>query len=142
VAHRYGPYADALRPLLLSLDGTFLRCEHRIAKAKSHEPLWFDDAKSEQLTAYLHGYASHYVPALERTGALIEGFESPLGMELLATVDWLLSQQGVAPTVPALQEGLRHWPVGDGAAARKERLLHPRMLELALRRLTQEQPIS
>ena len=56
-------------------------------------------------------------------------------MELLATVDWLLSQEGIAPTVPAVREGLHHWGGGPGAAARKERLFDDRALSIALERL-------
>jgi hypothetical protein len=56
-------------------------------------------------------------------------------MELLATVDWLLSRECVEPTVPAVREGLRHWPGGTDAAARKDRLFDDRALTIALERL-------
>jgi len=79
------------------------------------------------------------LPALEATASLIDGFESPFGMELLATVDWLLAREGVAPTVPALREGLRQWRGGAGAAARKDRLFDDKALGIALARLTQPQ---
>ena len=52
-------------------------------------------------------------------------------------VDWLLAREGVAPTVPALREGLRHWRGGPDAAARKDRLFDDRALGIALERLTQ-----
>jgi hypothetical protein len=66
----------------------------------------------------------------------IRSFESPFGMELLATVDWLLSQEEVSPTVPALREALKHWDGGAGAAARKSRLFDDTALDIALKRLT------
>jgi hypothetical protein len=73
---------------------------------------------------------------------LIDGFESPFGMELLATVDWLLAKEGVAPTVPAVREGLRRWRSDDpDAAARKDRLFDDRALEIALKRLTANAPV-
>ena len=50
-------------------------------------------------------------------------------MELLATVDWLLQRQGVAPNVRALREGLKSW--GNGSA-RKLRIFDDRLLNLAL----------
>jgi hypothetical protein len=65
---------------------------------------------------------------------LIDGFESPFGMELLATVDWLLSKEATAPTVEAVREGLQRWPAG--AAPRKTRLFDERVISIALKRLT------
>ena len=63
-------------------------------------------------------------------------------MELLATVDWLLAREGIAPTVPALREGLRHWHGGAEAAARKSRLFNDRALSIALARLAQPAEIA
>lgn len=42
-----------------------------------------------------------YVPALEQTIRLIDGFESPFGLELLATLDWLITCEHVAVDVDA-----------------------------------------
>jgi hypothetical protein len=52
---------------------------------------------------YIRTEAKLYQEALDATGDLIEGFESPLGMELLATVDWLLRQRHVQPTVDSIK---------------------------------------
>jgi hypothetical protein len=142
-ANRYGPYDDKLRHLLNSLDGSYLHSERRIADARPFERVWFDDRKREQVAAFLNSpQASRYVPALERAAAIIDGFESPLGMELLATVDWLMSQEHAEPTLEGLKAGLRNWPGGKDAGRRKQRLFDDRMLQLALQRLTEEQPLS
>lgn len=135
VPHKYGPYADRLRHLLEGLDGSYLHCDKRIGDADPLDVIWFDDGRKTFVQTYLKSEAKDYVPALEATAALIDGFESPYGMELLATVDWLLSQEGIAPTVPAVREGLHHWGGGPGAAARKERLFDDRALSIALERL-------
>lgn len=133
--HKYGPYADRLRHLLEGLDGSYLHCDKRIGDADPLDVIWFDDGRKTFVQTYLKSEAKDYVPALEATAALIDGFESPYGMELLATVDWLLSQEGIAPTVPAVREGLHHWGGGPGAAARKDRLFDDRALSIALERL-------
>lgn len=135
VPHKYGPYADRLRHLLEGLDGSYLHCDKRISDADPLDVIWFDDGRKTFVQTYLKSEAKDYVPALEATAALIDGFESPYGMELLATVDWLLSQEGIAPTVPAVREGLHHWGGGAGAAARKDRLFDDRALSIALQRL-------
>ena len=133
-ANKYGPYANRLDHLLDKLDGSYLRSEKRIADADPFDVIWFDDERKDLVQAYLRTEAKDYALALEDTAALIDGFESPFGMELLATVDWLLSKEGVAPTVQAVREGLQCWPAG--AAERKSRLFDERAVGIALERLT------
>jgi O-acetyl-ADP-ribose deacetylase (regulator of RNase III) len=136
-ANKFGPYADRLRHLLEGLDGSYLHCEKRISDANPLDVIWFDDERKDFVRTYLKSEAKAYAQALESTAALIDGFESPFGMELLASVDWLLTREGVAPTVPAVREGLRHWRGGPDAAARKNRLFDDRALGIALENLCQ-----
>lgn len=133
--HKYGPYADRLRHLLQGLDGSYLHCDKRISDADPLDVIWFDDERKTFLQTYLKSVAREYLPVLEATAALIDGFESPFGMELLSTVDWLLTKEGVTPTVPTVREGLRHWPAGPSTAVRKDRLFDDRALSIALERL-------
>jgi len=139
-AHKYGPYANKLDHLLNSLDGSYLHCDKRISDADPLDVIWFDDERKTLVQTYIKTEAKAYEPALEYTAKLIDGFESPFGMELLATVDWLLSKEGVQPTVQAVREGLQRWP--EGAGARKDRLFDDRAIGIALHRLTAqvEQP--
>ena len=135
VAHRYGPYADRLRHLLDGLDGSYLRSEIRIADAKPTDVIAFDDAKKERVEAYLRTEAADYREALENTARRIDGFESPLGMELLATVDWLLRRQDCKPELEKVRAGLAAWPGGKDAGERKLRLFDERLIQVALDRL-------
>jgi O-acetyl-ADP-ribose deacetylase (regulator of RNase III) len=139
-ADRYGPYADRLRHLLDDLDGSYLHCERRISDARPADTIWFDDSKTDRVAAFLNSEVRSYIHALEETCAIIDGFESPLGMELLATVDWLLAREGCDRTVESLRDGLCRWPGGGDAARRKIRLFDSRLLSLALERLSQTAP--
>lgn len=135
-ANKYGPYAERLRHLLNGLDGSYLHCEKRLSDAGPFEPIWFEDEKRQAVADYLASIeAIPFVPALEQTAAIIDGFESPLGMELLATVDWLISEHGATATVDGVRAGLKTWPGGPSAARRKDRIFSDRMLDLALQRL-------
>lgn len=134
-ANKFGPFASRLNHLLDSLDGSYLRSEKRIADADPFDVIWFDDARKDAVQAFLRSEAKPYTQALEDTAALIDGFESPFGMELLATVDWLISREGVQPTVEGVREGLMHWPV-TGAAERKTKLFNDGAISIALERLT------
>lgn len=136
VADRYGPYAQRLTHLLNGLDGSYLHCDKRLADANAFDTIWFEDAKRDKLELYLKTTeAKAYLPALEATDELIDGFQSPLGMEALATVDWLISREKVEPTLAGVRQGIRNWPAGPNHAQRKEQLFDDRLLELALQRL-------
>ncbi len=132
IPDKYGPCANNQEHLLNNLDNNYLHCEKPISEAGPLDVIWFNDESRPLLQSYLMSEANPYLEALEYTAALIDGFESPFGMELLATVDWLLVKEKVAPRISSLREGLRHWP---GAAVRKDRLFDDRALEIALERL-------
>jgi O-acetyl-ADP-ribose deacetylase (regulator of RNase III) len=134
-ADRFGPFSPKLRHLLDALDGSYLHCDKRLADAGPFDVIGYDDAKMETVTLYIGTEAKRYSDALDATSNLIEGFESPLGMELLATVDWLIYQGKVEPRTEAIWAGLREWPGGRGAGARKLKLFDHRLIGLALFRL-------
>lgn len=134
-ANRYGPFAPRLTHLLDALDGSYLHCDKRLADAGPYDTIWFDDRKADKVAAYLASEAKAFQPALEATTNLIDGFQSPLGMELLATVDWLLTRQGTAPTLAGIRADLRQWPGGPQSAERKQRIFDDRLILLALQRL-------
>jgi O-acetyl-ADP-ribose deacetylase (regulator of RNase III) len=137
VANNYGPYADRLRHLLDALDGSYLKSEKRISDCEPLDTIWFNDAKRDKVDLYLKTEGKAYQPALERATRLIDGFESPFGLELLSTVDWLLAEEHVDPEPAALLEGIGHWPAGEKWARRKLKLFDLSKLELALKRLQQ-----
>jgi O-acetyl-ADP-ribose deacetylase (regulator of RNase III) len=135
VAHRYGPYADRLRHLLNGLDGSYLRSDIRIPDAKPTDVIAFNDTKKERVALFLKSDARPYLDALERTTERIAGFESPLGMELLGTLDWLISREGCRPDLEAIKAGLAAWPGGSQASERKLKIFDDRLIGLALERL-------
>ena len=137
-ADKYGPYALRLTHLLNALDGSYLHCDKRLADAGPLDVIWFEDSKKDKVAAYFTSpEAKIYRSALEAATKLIDGFQSPFGMELLATVDWLIHREGVERSPIAIKNGLRMWPGGPQAAARKQRLFDDRVISLALQRLNQ-----
>jgi O-acetyl-ADP-ribose deacetylase (regulator of RNase III) len=134
-ANRFGPFSTKLRHLLNELDGSYLHCDKRLPDAGPMDVIGYDEAKMEKVDLFVRTAAKTYAEALDATSNLIEGFESPLGMELLATVDWLLHHDRVEPRRETIREGLRTWTGGEGAGARKLKLFTDRMIDLALFRL-------
>jgi len=137
VSNNYGPYADKLRHVLNALDGSYLKSEKRISDADPLDVIWFNDKRRDRVNTFLHSEAKEYLPALEFTSQVIDGFESPYGMELLSTVDWLITKEGCKPSVEAVEEGIKHWPAGKQWGARKAKLFDRHAIEIALERLQQ-----
>lgn len=142
-ASKFGPFSSKLGHLLNGLDGSYLHCDKRLGDAGPFDVIRFDDAKKDKVIAYLTSpEAKIFRPALDATAELIDGWESPFGMELLATVDWLVHSEGVEPTAKLVRESLRDWPGGDDKAReRKLAMFDQRVIEIALRSL-KSSPIS
>lgn len=136
-ASKFGPYAHRLQHLLDSLDGSYLHCEKRLADAGPADVIWFDQSRKDKLKAYLNtGEAKQYSEALRQVSEIIDGFQSPLGMELLASVSWLLTEGGCEPEFESVKAGLQQWPGGQQAAKRKQRLFDDHMIQSAIERLS------
>lgn len=135
-ADQYGPFSDRLRHMLNDLDGTYLHCDKRLGDAGPSDTIWFDEKRRRPVNLFLQQDESHSLnKVLDLTAKRIDGFESPLGMELLATVDWLIDRENREATVAAIRAGLREWPAGPAAAERKLRLFNDRLIGLALGQL-------
>jgi len=141
-ANKYGPYSERLKHLLDSLDGSYLHCEKRLADASPFDQIRFDDAKKDKISAYLASPdVKKYRPVLEATTDLIDGLESPHGMELLSTVDWLVYRDSVEPNVNAVTAGLSQWICDKSASQRKLALFDERVIAIALETLASS-PLS
>ncbi len=134
-AHKFGPYSQNLQHLLNSLDGTYLLANKRIPDAAPDDVIYFNDKQKQQVELYLKTQAKDYLPALDQATRMIEGFQSPYGMELLATVDWLLVEGGCEPTLESVKTGLAQWPAGQHWADRKLKLFDDKSLQFAIQKL-------
>ena len=135
-ANYYGPYARNLNHLLNALDGYYLKAEKRVPDCKPLDVIWFNQDQAEAVSAYLRNEGKTYLPALEQATRLIDGFESPFGMELLATVDWIISQTDCEPTVDGIKQQMGKWPSGARWAQRKLDLFDDASIGFALERLS------
>ncbi|MBD2785057.1 macro domain-containing protein [Xenorhabdus sp. DI] len=134
-AKNYGPYAHNLTHLLNALDGSYLCSDKRIPDSDPLDVIRFNDSKKEKLQVYLRTEAKNYLSVLEKTAELIEGFESPYGMELLATVDWLLYKEKCDSNIESIKKGLSQWQGGAKWAARKLSLFKDHHVNIAIDRL-------
>jgi hypothetical protein len=98
--------------------------------------MYFEPERLTPLRNYLASAdGAPYMPAIEAADRLIDGFQSPLGMEVLATVDWLTSRQGVNADLESVKVGLAQWPGPNGAATRKVNIFSDELLIAAIDRV-------
>jgi uncharacterized protein YwgA len=106
VKKQYGPYAENLNHVLQRVEGHFLRgYGDRSGKA------------SVYLLPNAEGEAAEFLSdkpdlqsRLQKVIELIEGFETPYGMELLSTVHWLADEEPAVKTDPKVAvKGFQSW---------------------------------
>ncbi len=122
VKHQYGPYADVLRHALDKMDGHFIRglgdgvVESEIVPdqgALAEAELFIQQAQRQDLFQHI-----------SRVATLIEGFQSPYGMELLSTVHWVATREQADNPTKAIA-AVQAW------SERKHHLMKPAHIEVA-----------
>lgn len=96
-AGHYGPYAPNLNKVLEVMEGHFIRGYGDSQKPEAEIELL--PGAVDEASAFLADKRDS-LTRLEQVADLIEGFETPYGMELLATVHWVAhygGRQGEAP---------------------------------------------
>lgn len=125
---KYGPYAENLHHVLQRLEGHYFRgygdrsrdASIRLLPGASDEARHFlreePDAKDR----------------LNTVARLIEGFETPYGLELLATVHWVANDVSDDPTLDTVVEGVHDW------SERKRETFHANHIKKAWNRLNEQ----
>lgn len=87
----YGPYAENLRHVLRAIEG-HLVVGYGDGGDAPDKPLSLVPGAEEEAEAFLETHPETRL-RFERVAKLVEGFESSFGMELLATVHWVLERR-------------------------------------------------
>ena len=82
----YGPYADNLNKVLETLEGHYIQGFD--GERSPEKEIALSEGATTEAAAFLKDH-SEALARLERVGTLIEGFETPYGMELLASVHFV-----------------------------------------------------
>lgn len=128
-AHHYGPYADTLRKALRNMEGHQIR---GVGDGDNKPGTQIDvlPGAVEAAEAFLAEQPLS-VERLERVTQLIEGFESPFGMELLGTVHWVMMHDANATDVDDVIKHVHGWN------ARKRSTMKDGHIRAAWSRLTE-----
>lgn len=85
----YGPYSGKVRHVLYALNGYYIK-GYEQKEAKPFESLELVVSKKDEVKSFIDKSASlTEKERLDKVAEFIQGFESPYGLELLATVDFL-----------------------------------------------------
>ena len=133
--HYYGTYAPNLRHLLNHLDGSYLLAEKRLPDCKPLDVIWTNQTKQADVQNFLQTSIPEFLPVLSEVEKVIAGFESPFGLELLSTVDWLVYQEQYPATVEGIKQGMQNWQAGEIWARRKLDLFNDQHIDFALQHL-------
>lgn len=90
----YGPYAENLRHVLRTVEGHLI-AGYADGGDAPDKPLKLVPGAIQEASAFLDQHANSR-ERFERVTRLVEGFESPYGLELLSTVHWVMTQEGVS----------------------------------------------
>jgi O-acetyl-ADP-ribose deacetylase (regulator of RNase III) len=129
IKHLYGPYAHNLNKVLEVLEGHYIQGYGDTQKPDVEIDL--QPGAAEKADAFLqqHPAGRH---RLERVADLVDGFETPYGMELLSSVHWLAVHEQSAVDADDAIAKMHEW--ND----RKRKLFKPEHIRLAWERLQAE----
>lgn len=126
VKNQYGPYADKLRHVLSSMDGHFI---HGVGDGVVESEITPDKNTLDEAEMFINSMEHHDLHAhVARVARLIEGFQSPYGMELLSTVHWVATNEQ-ADTLEKAVQAVKSWN------ERKSRLMKKEHIKVAWDRL-------
>lgn len=107
----YGPYAHNLQHLLHELENGYISSEKSVLDSKPLDLIFLDNDNLEVITQFVENECSAEEKArLSKLFDLMAGYESPFGLELLSTVDWIFSSGNNAQlTESEIKERIRLW---------------------------------
>lgn len=127
--HRYGPYAEKLNYVLQHIEGHYIRgYGDRSKRAEITLLPGATEIAEKQLEDN-----TQVIGRLNKITRLIEGFESPYGMELLASVHWVAqADPEIALDVSKITDSVHQW------SKRKHKLFKEGHIRKAWQRLKNE----
>lgn len=125
VRANYGPYAENLNRVLVALEGHYTTGYGD----RSREPhITLLEGAATEARTFLEGHPAS-MERLRRVSGLVDGWETPYGLELLATAHWSLVHAGLQDR-DSIHKYVASW------TPRKAKLFKPMQIDRAIDRLT------
>ena len=126
VENRYGPYAENLRHFLRDIDGYYIS-QGRSWKESPYAEVQIVPGGLKDARNFIESKVS-YQDRIKRVEDLIDGFETPLSMELLSSVHWVAKREGTK-NLDKIVEAVHNW--ND----RKRKIFPKEKIEIAYKAL-------
>jgi O-acetyl-ADP-ribose deacetylase (regulator of RNase III) len=133
--HIYGPYADNMRHVLIDFEGIYTQGFVDGLNNKPDKTISLLPQALTESEAFLVANKSEMNEGLNRLSLvekLIEGYETPFGMELLSTVFWIVKHEGVKQREEIIN-AVHAWN------PRKAQLMRPEFIDKAINRIAEFQ---
>jgi len=124
----YGPYAENLRHVLNTIEGYYVS-GYADGGDIPNKPLNLVPGAAQEASAFLQQHPATRA-RFDRVADLVDGFESPFGLELLSTVHWVARHQ----TVSSVDDVVRHVHAWN----ERKRQFSPRQIGIAIDVLTEK----
>lgn len=131
--NQFGPFSHPLNKALEAMNGHFIvgLGDNDTARAQ----ISVDETAVEEADAFLAG-DEKTLTELKHIAELVEGFDSPYGMELLSTVHWAASHDSNSTDLSVVATKVHNWsPENPRWGARKKTLMPEHHIQVALDRL-------
>jgi O-acetyl-ADP-ribose deacetylase (regulator of RNase III) len=129
VKHTYGPYAHNLNKVLEIIEGHYIRGYGDTQRPDVEIELRQDAIRKAETFLQEHPQA---IERLQKVADLVEGFETPYGMELLSSVHWVIVHDKTAIDADGAIQQVCGWN------ERKRQLFKAEHIRIAWKRLQSE----
>jgi uncharacterized protein YwgA len=126
--HFYGPYSEQVIPILHNLNGVYLKGLEQM-NVKPFETIELLYEQKEAISKYIRKeITAEKRQQLKNLIGLVEGFQSPHALEILASVDYLLKENPNA-TLEEVTNAIQSWN------RRKKELFKPQQIKVVYEHL-------
>ncbi|TAD95743.1 MAG: phosphatase [Bacteroidetes bacterium] len=128
VASHYGPYSVQIAHVLYTLNGVYLKGLEQ-KNSKPFETLYLNDDKFEEVQNFVQENLSQtQKQRLEDLLFLLNGFQSALSLEILATIDFVSQKEDLE--IQEIRHKIDQW------SGRKEKLFKDQYIQIAFKHLS------
>ncbi len=108
---KYGPYAPQLRQVLNKWEGHYMT-GYGDGTGGARKTMTLEDSVLNEAQNFLRGNSNPAIESrLNRVAELVEGFDNPYSLELLATVHWVATRNNLLSSddLQEIIEGVQNW---------------------------------
>ncbi len=109
IRHYYGPYSNQVDHLMYALNGKYIKgLEQRSAKA--FDPIYLNYEHYKEVEQYVETVLNMEEKThLKQLTEFIDGYQSPLALEALSSVDMLLNENPNTKKAEDLYQAMQNW---------------------------------